>query len=91
MWLFWKAHGKVVGGAVFSVGLILVVIAGAELFTGNVIMTVGAVTRLYSFRKLLKNWVFVYIGNMAGAAILYISCVPGRFSGPAGRWIFRCN
>ena len=60
--------GKIVAGAVFSVGLILVVIAGAELFTGNVLMLVGAVTRRYSFRKLIRNWIFVYIGNFIGAA-----------------------
>ncbi len=61
--------GKIAGGAVFAVGLILVVIAGAELFTGNVLMLVGAVTRHYSFRKLIRNWVFVYVGNFVGAVV----------------------
>jgi formate/nitrite transporter len=65
-----EGAGKLVGGAVFSVGLILVIIAGAELFTGNVIMTVGAVTGRYSFQKLLRNWIFVYVGNFIGS-ILY--------------------
>lgn len=62
--------GKVVGGAVFSVGLVLVVIAGAELFTGNIIMIVGSISRLYSIWKLLKNWIIVYLGNFIGS-ILY--------------------
>ena len=80
-----EGAGKIVGGAVFSVGLILVVIAGAELFTGNVIMIVGAVTRRYSFLKLLRNWLFVYLGNFIGA-ILYTYLVyrAGFFGEPTG-------
>ena len=80
-----EGAGKIVGGAVFAVGLILVVIAGAELFTGNVIMIVGAVSRRYSFMKLIRNWIFVYIGNFAGA-ILYSVLVyrSGLFGEPSG-------
>jgi len=80
-----EGAGKIVGGAVFSVGLILVVVAGAELFTGNVIMTVGAVTGRYSIWKLLRNWVFVYAGNFIGA-ILYTYFVyrAGMFGEPTG-------
>lgn len=80
-----EGAGKLVGGAVFSVGLILVIIAGAELFTGNVIMLVGAVTGRYSFKKLLQNWVFVYAGNFIGA-ILYTFLVyrAGLFGTPTG-------
>jgi formate/nitrite transporter len=61
-----QGMGKVVGGAVFSVGLILVVIAGAELFTGNIVMVVSSV---YS-PKILKNWVSVYFGNLVGSLFL---------------------
>ncbi len=61
--------GKVVAGACFGVGLVLVVIAGAELFTGNIIMIVGAITMLFSLSQLLKNWVVVYIGNFIGAIL----------------------
>ncbi len=82
-----EGMGKVVGGAVFSTGLVLVVIAGAELFTGNVLMLVGAVTRRYSFKKLIKSWVFVYIGNFVGA-ILYTWLVyrSGLFGSPTSLW-----
>ncbi len=59
--------GKVIGGAVFSVGLVLVIIAGAELFTGNVIMTVGAITGHFPLRRMLQNWFFVYAGNLLGS------------------------
>ena len=65
-----QGMGKIVGGAVFSVGLILVVIAGAELFTGNIIMIVSTVLSLYSVTKILKNWVSVYLGNFAGSFLL---------------------
>lgn len=61
--------GKVLGGAVFSVGLVLIILAGAELFTGNVIMIIGVISGLYQKRKLLKNWAIVYTSNFAGAVI----------------------
>ena len=62
-----QGMGRVIAGACFSVGLVLVVIAGAELFTGNITMIVGAVSGLYSPLLLLKNWVVVFIGNFIGA------------------------
>lgn len=62
--------GRIVAGMAFSVGLVLVVIAGAELFTGNIIMTVGAVTRQFPVSRLLRNWFAVYAGNFIGAYLL---------------------
>ena len=62
-----QGMGRVVAAACFSVGLVLVVIAGAELFTGNITMVVGALSRLYSPFRLLRNWTVVYLANMAGA------------------------
>lgn len=62
-----QGAGKVVAGAVFSVGLVLVVVAGAELFTGNIIMVVGALTSLFPLHKVVRNWVAVYAGNLTGA------------------------
>lgn len=59
--------GKIAGGAVFSVGLVLVMIAGAELFTGNIIMLVGTITQLIPVRRTLRNWISVYLGNLTGA------------------------
>jgi len=59
--------GRIVAGIVFSFGLVFVVIAGAELFTGNIVMIVGAITRLYPVSKLLRNWGSVYVGNFLGA------------------------
>ncbi|MHC5144541.1 MAG: formate/nitrite transporter family protein [Planctomycetota bacterium] len=62
-----EGMGKVMAGAVFSVGLVLVLIAGAELFTGNIIMLVGTITHLIPFKLMLRNWITVYLGNFAGA------------------------
>ena len=62
--------GRIVSGAVFGVGLVLVVVAGAELFTGNIIMVVAALTGRLPFGKMLQNWAVVYVGNLAGALLL---------------------
>lgn len=67
-----QGMGKIVGGAVFSVGLVLIVIAGAELFTGNIIMFVNTVISLYSVPKIIKNWITVYIGNFIGSMLLVL-------------------
>ena len=61
--------GKVAGGIMFSVGLILVVVAGAELFTGNITILVGVLSAVVSKRKMLQNWIVVYIGNFAGSIV----------------------
>jgi formate/nitrite transporter len=59
--------GKVAGGIMFSVGLILVVVAGAELFTGNVTILIGVLSKAVPKTKMLKNWILVYIGNFVGS------------------------
>jgi formate transporter len=64
-------------GIVFSLGLILVVVAGAELFTGNNLIVMAWAERRISARRLLRNWSLVYTGNLAGAlgtvAVLYVA------------------
>jgi len=60
--------GKFVFGAVFPVGLMLVVIAGSELFTGNCgLITPGCLAKKAKWSGLLKNWVLVYVGNFIGS------------------------
>jgi len=61
---------KLFSGAVFSVGLILVVTCGAELFTGNNLMTIGVAQGEVKATALLKNWVVVYIANLLGSLLL---------------------
>jgi formate/nitrite transporter len=62
------AVARVLAGLVFSLGLILVVIAGAELFTGNNLLVMACVARRISFGKLLANLTIVYVANFIGAA-----------------------
>ena len=61
---------KFLAGSVFTVGLILVLIPGSELFTGNILMSIGFIYRKYSFFKVLRNWLVVYFGNLLGAIII---------------------
>lgn len=63
---------RFLGGVVFSLGLILVIIGGAELFTGNALMVMAAVDRKITLRMLLRSWAIVYFGNFIGAAGLAI-------------------
>ena len=61
---------NLVGGAVFSVGLMLVVIGGAELFTGNSLIMLSCCSRRVAPKGLVKNWVVVYLGNFVGSILL---------------------
>lgn len=54
-------------GLVFSLGLILVVIGGAELFTGNNLVVMAWASRKVTTQALLRNWLIVYVGNFVGA------------------------
>ncbi len=80
-----QGMGKIIGGAVFSVGLMLVVIAGAELFTGNIIMIVNTVVSLYSITKIIKNWITVYVSNFLGSILLVIIIWNSGLLGSAGQ------
>jgi formate transporter len=59
---------RVLAGLVFSLGLILVVVGGAELFTGNNLIVMAWAGRRVSTRALVKSWAIVYAGNFVGAA-----------------------
>jgi formate/nitrite transporter len=61
---------RLITGLVFPVGLCLVVILGTELFTGNALMVTAALKKTITWRSLARNWVLVYIGNLAGALVL---------------------
>jgi formate/nitrite transporter len=58
---------RLLGGLAFSLGLILVVVAGAELFTGNNLLVMAWVSRRITTGELLRNWLVVYLANFAGA------------------------
>lgn len=61
---------KLVGGAAFSLGLMLVVVAGAELFTGNSLMVSSVVTGRVTWGRVLGRWGVVYVANFLGSILL---------------------
>ncbi len=80
---------RVLAGLAFSLGLILVVVAGAELFTGNNLIVMAWASGRVSTRRLLRNWALVYVGNLVGAvATAAIVFVAGQYlfgGGEVGR------
>lgn len=62
--------GRLVSAAVFPVGLMMVVLCGAELFTGNCLMIIGVLDRKTRISGMLRNWVLVYLGNFLGALLV---------------------
>jgi formate/nitrite transporter len=59
--------GRVIGGLTFSLGLVLIIIGGAELFTGNNLIIMAWASRKLSTWRVLRNWGIVYVGNLFGA------------------------
>src|SRR5258707_6337700 len=66
------ATTRVVGGLVFSLGLALVLVGGAELFTGNNLIVMAWASGKVSTRAMLRNWVIVYFGNLVGSLGLVV-------------------
>ena len=81
----WGA-GRVLAGVVFSLGLILVVIGGAELFTGNNLIVMAWASRRVGTASLVRNWILVFAGNAVGAVatacVVYLAGTH-RFGGGA--------
>lgn len=76
---------QVLGGVVFSVGLVLVVVGGAELFTGNNLVVMAWAGRRISTLALLRNWLIVYVGNVAAAiAVAWVVHLSGHLDGAGG-------
>ncbi|WP_321366052.1 formate/nitrite transporter family protein [uncultured Desulfuromusa sp.] len=66
----WIGLKKFFIGSVFSVGLMLVIIPGSELWTGNTMMTAAFLGKKISFAQMMHNWFWVYLGNLAGSIFL---------------------
>lgn len=64
------AASSLLGGLAFCLGLFLVLCAGSELFTGNCLMIMGRMSSKYSWGKMLKSWLVVWLGNFVGALLL---------------------
>lgn len=62
--------GKIVGGMVFSLGLLLTIVLGADLFTSTTMTIIAVASKKITLRKMLANWGTVYIGNFVGSLVL---------------------
>ena len=72
---------KIISGALFPFGLIMVIFTGAELFTGNCLLSMPVAEKRITIKGLLKNWIFSYTGNFVGAALLAaLLCLAGQFN-----------
>lgn len=73
--------GKLVGACIFPVGLLMVLVAGSELFTGNNLIIVSVLTGDVKWGAMLKNWVIVYLGNFVGSMLVALLVVyAGQFN-----------
>jgi len=63
---------KLVGGLCFSLGLILVAVGGAELFTGNILIVMSVLSGKARLAYLIRNWVLVYAGNFVGSLLVAV-------------------
>lgn len=76
---------KLLGGVVFSLGLVLVVVGGAELFTGNTLIVMAYASRKVTAGQVLRNWGVVYVSNFVGAAgVAALVAMSGRLGSGAG-------
>jgi formate transporter len=79
---------RVLGGVAFSLGLILVIVGGAELFTGNNLLVMAWADRKITTSEMLRNWALVYIANAVGAiglaVVVYLSHHAGMNQGGVG-------
>lgn len=66
----WFGLKKFLTGSVFAFGLMLVIIPGSELWTGNNLMAVSLLEKRITFYSMMRNWFYVYIGNFAGSVLL---------------------
>ncbi|ACX83304.1 Formate channel 1 [Aggregatibacter actinomycetemcomitans] len=78
---------KLVGGIVFSLGVIMVVVCGSELFTSSTMTTVARAGGRISTFQMLRNWVVVYCGNFVGAIfIVLVIWFSGQTMAAHGQW-----
>ena len=66
------ATARLMGGMAFSLGLVIVLVGGAELFTGNNLIVMAWASGDVSTKEMLRNWVVVYFGNLIGAVGLVV-------------------
>ncbi|HHF3261931.1 formate transporter FocA [Vibrio diabolicus] len=78
---------RLAGGLAFSMGLILIVICGGELFTSSVLSSISWANKQISFGKMLSIWGKVYVGNFIGAMfLLALVTAAGLYQMDSGQW-----
>lgn len=80
---------RLLGGTAFSLGLVLVLVGGAELFTGNALMVMAWADRKVTSGRLLRNWAVVYVGNFVGAVATAVAVWLSGVLGAAGGEVAR--
>jgi formate/nitrite transporter len=79
---------RLLGGLVFSLGLILVIVGGAELFTGNNLMVMACASGKVHVSEVLRAWTVVYVGNLVGgvgiALLVFLAAGYGHGGGAVG-------
>jgi len=79
---------RLLGGLSFCLGLVLVVVGGAELFTGNNLLAMAWASRLIGSREVLRNWLLVYLGNVVGCLgsvlLVLLAGIAGLAEGAVG-------
>lgn len=66
---------KLVSGLIFPFGLIIIMLMGSELFTGNIMISISVAKKETTVPKMLRNWSVVYLGNFAGALLVALGIV----------------
>lgn len=69
---------RLVNSLIFPAGLVMVVLAGSELFTGDCLMVISAVKKSITWKELVKTWCVVYLGNLTGALFVAVLFVFGH-------------
>jgi formate transporter len=76
-----------IGGLAFSMGLLLVVVVGGELFTSSTLTLIAMASKRISMLQMLKNWLIVYFGNFVGASFLVLLIFfAGLYNADHGQW-----
>ena len=74
------AAAQLLGGLSFCLGLFLILVAGAELFTGNTLMVMGRLSGRFGWRSMLVRWLVVYAGNLVGSLVLVALVTGAQFT-----------
>lgn len=78
---------KVLGGLVFSLGVIMCVVFGSELFTSSTMTVIARASKRITLAQMLQNWVVVYFGNLVGALlIVLLTWFSGEIMAANGQW-----